>query len=128
MADSKASNQGFKKLPSIHTKGKDASRNRRHVKPQKAAPPPTPEQQAAILKALADAKAAAQVEQDRLLRLEKDLPTMGFRQLQGKLRNYMRAERAHPGLNIAEAICASITLENTQTKENPFGKLSSYIR
>jgi len=133
MADSKGSNQGFKKLPNIHARDKGASRSnqkQRFTKPHKAILPPTPEEAAAflvVLKTRAEALEKAKVEAARLLALEHALPRMSFRQLSGTIRTFIRKERV-PGLNIAEAICASIVLANTQTKENPFAKLSSYLR
>jgi hypothetical protein len=75
-------------------------------------------------------------EQDYLARLDKDLPGMTQRQLQGHLSRVVRKNtfKEHgvvghvAGLDIAEATVASIVLSNTKTKENPFAKLSHYIR
>ena len=81
---------------------------------------------AVLAKAQADAKAeAAKQRAADLKAFGQRVKKMTHRQLAGELR---RMTKNGPGLNAAEAIVSLIVLENTKTRENPFGKLHAYPR
>lgn len=83
--------------------------------------------------ALAQARAKARDEEKKVAEaLAPRLPKMSHRQLRGEIKRVVR-EDSHkegfvPGLRIAFATCLLTVLDNTQTKENPFAKLSCYVR
>jgi hypothetical protein len=85
------------------------------------------------LKAIREARAKAR-EEDRAaaLALEPMLPKMSRRQIQGRLDRIVRKNSTKegfiPGLDLAFATVLSIVYANTQSKENPFAKLSHYVR
>ena len=85
----------------------------------------TPEQQ----KALKDARAKERLEDlERAASLEKQLPKMSFRQVRGELKKHARRPNDTSPLTSAIALTMLTVLENTNTRENPFGKLQAYPR
>lgn len=77
-------------------------------------------------------KKEEKVSTSNILRDEKLLAKMTHKQLKGIFREIVK-ENTHkeghvPGLDIAEATVALTVLSNTKTKENPFAKLSHYLR
>ena len=85
----------------------------------------TPEQQ----KALKDARAKERKEDlERAVALEKQLPKMSFRQVRGELKRQVRRPNDTSPLTSAIALTMLTVLENTNTRENPFGKLQAYPR
>jgi hypothetical protein len=94
----------------------------------------TPEQQAAALQAAETKRAEQKAEQERLRLYGAALETMSHRQLRRELTKTIRREYAgrppepQAGLTIALGTILLTVLDNTQTKENPFAKLSSYPR
>ena len=85
----------------------------------------TPEQQ----KALKDARAKERKEDlERAVVLEKQLPKMSFRQVRGALKSQARKPNDGSLLTSAIALTMLQVLDNTKTRENPFGKLQAYPR
>jgi hypothetical protein len=103
-----------------------------HKKPLKQAVVLTEEAKAAILllraKALADEKA----ERERIEFWAKSLPKLTQGQLVKELKRVVRKEyvgkEPQAGLTIGLGTILLTVLENTNTPENPFGKLHSYPR
>jgi hypothetical protein len=88
---------------------------------------------AVAAKAQADARVEAEKQRAADLKvLDQQIKGMSYNQLRGKLRNEihrkLKDEFILTGLNAAYAIASLVILENTQTKENPFAKLSSALR
>lgn len=81
----------------------------------------------AELKALREVKATARkLDIEKAIALEAQLPKMSHRQLRGILRQ--KANDPAPGLTAAFGIVLGIVLDNTETKQNPFGKLAASPR
>jgi hypothetical protein len=112
--------------------GENMSDKPRHQKKPVAqlTPEQLAEQKIAREKAAADAKAEA----ERIQLFGERVEKMTHKQLAGELRRTIRREYAgkppqpQAGLNILYGSVLLTVLENTQTKENPFAKLSSYLR
>jgi hypothetical protein len=117
----------------------ESKRNPNQKRHQRAPKPValTPEQQAELKaaqeKAAVEAKAAA----ERLQNWEKSVEKMSYRQLRAEVTRVIRKERVKvgkdtyepiAGLTIAFATVFDNVLANTQSKENPFAKLSHYVR
>jgi hypothetical protein len=105
---------------------------KRHL--NKKAEAVTPEQQAAALAAAEKAKADAKAERERVELWSKSVDKMSFHQVRGELRRLVKREHAgkppqpQAGLTIAYGTLLGIVMDNTQSKENPFAKLSHYLR
>lgn len=104
----------------------------RHQKPVPKAL--TPEEEAKILADLAKAEEERKAEEQRVLLYGKALTKMSHRQLRGELRRAIKREYAgrppvpQAGQNILLSTILLTVFDNTQTKENPFAKLSAYPR
>jgi hypothetical protein len=96
---------------------------KRHQKVPMA--PLTPEQQAELKAALAKAEAERKAEEQRIQLFNASVPTMSYRQLRSTLRDLSKRPEAGTAM---WATALSVVLENTKTKENPFAKLSCYVR
>ena len=84
---------------------------------------------AVALAAAAQAKAdAAKIKVAALHKYEGDLKAMPFRQLRAELRRESRRPSDSSALTSGYAAVMLAVLENTQTRENPFAKLSAYLR
>jgi hypothetical protein len=90
--------------------------------------PLSPEQEAAALAEKQAREAAAKLERERIQRYEKSLPKMSFRQLRGELRRNARKPNDGSPLTAGLASVLLTVLDNTKTRENPFGKLEAYPR
>ena len=94
----------------------------------------SPEEQAKILADRAAKEAEQKAERERIELFGKSVEGMSHRQLVSELRKAVKREysgrppQPKAGPNIAWASVMLIVLENTQTKENPFAKLSAYPR
>lgn len=94
----------------------------------------TPEQLAEQKVAREKAAAEAKAEQERLQLFSKRVDKMTHKQLAGELRRTIKREYAgkppqpQAGLTILYSTVLLTVLENTQTPENPWAKLSSYLR
>jgi Ribonuclease G/E len=103
-------------------------------KPVKQAPVLTVEERAAVLEAVKKRQADEKAERERVELYGKSLPKLSHRQLAKELKKAVKREyqgkppQPQAGLNIALASILSLVLENTNTPENPFGKLHSYPR
>lgn len=77
------------------------------------------------LKALREQKAQARkIDIEKAALLEKQLPKMTHRQLRAELRR----KANDSGLNAAFGVVLGIVLDNTETRQNPKGKLQAYPR
>jgi len=107
-------------------------RTRQNQKPQAA--PLTPEEREAALAAHVKKQAEEKAERQRLELFGKSVEKMSHRQLRGELVRTIKREHAgkppvpQAGLTILYSTVLLALLENTQTKENPFGKLQAYPR
>jgi len=135
MAEFKVSKNG-KPKGATSTKGTTSFPHPNQKRHSKKPPLPSPEEQAKIQAALEAEKKAALAESERVQKWGESLPKMTFRQLNGAIRRFIPRPRKRgeepksvAGLiNVAEAICLNIVLNDTKTKENPFAKLSTYVR
>jgi hypothetical protein len=101
---------------------------------QKPATPLTPEEFAALQAAKLKAQAEAKIERDRVEAFGRTLPSLSHGQLVKVLKKVIRKEYsgkppvAQAGLTVGLGAILLTVLENTNTPENPFGKLNSYPR
>lgn len=117
-------------------KGKKSPNQKRHRKAvvqQVLSPEEAAKLKAAIEKAELERKAEA----ERLANWGKSVETMDQRQLHGEVKRLLRQERTKvgkgvyepiAGLTVAFATIFDTVLTTTKTKENPFGRLSCYVR
>src|SRR6266700_6701578 len=87
----------------------------------------TPEQQVAAAAEVLARQAAAKEERARIELYGKSLPNMSFRQLRGELHRTIKREYSgkppspQAGLSILYGTVLLTVLENTKTRENPWG-------
>jgi hypothetical protein len=102
--------------------------------PQKQAAPLTQEEFAALQIAKVKAQAEAKAERERVELFARALPKLSHGQLVKELKKAVHREYAgkppqpQAGLSIASGAILLTVLENTNTPENPFGRLHSYPR
>ena len=100
----------------------------------KAAAPLTVEEQQAAAAAKAKAQAEAKAERERVELFARALPKLSHGQLVKELKKVVKREYAgkppqpQAGLTIALGTILLTVLENTNSPENPFAKLSAYPR
>lgn len=97
----------------------------------------TAEQQAELKAAQEKAASEAKAESERLYNWGKSLEKMTNPQFKAEMRRITRSHRVKtgkdtyepvPDLFAAFAATAEIMVTNTKTRENPSGKLSTYVR
>ena len=118
-------------------KGKHNPNQKRHRKPAPVQAM-SAEDKAALAAAIAKADAEKKAEAERIATFEARVPHMSHRQLSAEIeRTLVRKEHVkigkglyepQPGLTIAFGTVLGIVLAGTKTKENPFAKLSCYVR
>lgn len=103
-------------------------------KPLKLAPILTAEQKTQVLADVKKRQEEAKAERERVELYGRSLPRLRHHQLVKELKKVVRREYAgkppqpQAGLTIALGAILLTVLENTNTPENPFGKLHTYPR